>query len=334
MNLNQSQPSDEDAAIQNAVAQAMENPDVHTAYYGRKNGDGAPCIVCVVKCKLPISRKIEHCIPRDITVRDGYGSRYGFKTDVVEGPEVNAFDSPPLYRCPRNYVGDEPRVAEDHKRCHSPLIYGGAQIAPRGARWVGTLGAAILIPEDEAVGILSNWHVLIGEKYRETQGTPICQPHGNAGEFGQLHSWGRILFNDQNANNKIDAAIAVVSNGKTYNCVPEQIDIGKLNPNPVREYVVGTTVKKTGRTTGATTGRIVGTHAQSAVNYGQSGTAHFVDQLIIEGDRGQFSDAGDSGSLILTEDNRPIGLLFAGGGGQTIANPIAHIIDELKIKFF
>jgi hypothetical protein len=56
---------------------------------------------------------------------------------------------------------------------------------------------------------------------------------------------------------------------------------------------------------------------------------------VIDGD---FSSAGDSGSLIVTQDACPqaVGLLFAGGVDQTgtqltIANPISAVLSELNV---
>ncbi len=50
--------------------------------------------------------------------------------------------------------------------------------------------------------------------------------------------------------------------------------------------------------------------------------AHFVDQFSIPDGSVPFSASGDSGSLIVTPgSNQPVGLLFAGGDGLTIANP-------------
>jgi hypothetical protein len=45
---------------------------------------------------------------------------------------------------------------------------------------------------------------------------------------------------------------------------------------------------------------------------------------------------GDSGSLVVTENNEPVGLYFAGpeGGEYGIANPIGKVMEKLKILSF
>lgn len=108
------------------------------------------------------------------------------------------------------------------------------------------------------------------------------------------------------------------------------LDIGVPGGSIVIDPPLGLRVQKRGRTTELTKGRIVGVDAEVRVSgYGPTGaTALFVDQLVIEADSGEFSAGGDSGSVILTDDDAGgelVGLLFAGGGGQTIANKMQHV---------
>ena len=79
-------------------------------------------------------------------------------------------------------------------------------------------------------------------------------------------------------------------------------------------------------------GSVVGINATINVSY-SSGTARFVGQVVILG-TGQFSRAGDSGSLIVTNNanKRPVGLLFAGSSnGYTFANPIGAVLQALGV---
>ena len=115
---------------------------------------------------------------------------------------------------------------------------------------------------------------------------------------------------------------------------PEQFLIGPYNPSPVLEPQIGQRAIKSGRTTGVTRGQIVGLHSTSRVGYNE-GTATFVDQIILRTNAGRdMSAGGDSGSLIMTDDLRPLCLLFAGGGGSTIANPIKYVLEWSGGKFF
>jgi hypothetical protein len=62
------------------------------------------------------------------------------------------------------------------------------------------------------------------------------------------------------------------------------------------------------------------------------GFARFVDQIVIVGDAGSFSDSGDSGSLIVDRaSKRATGSLFAGSSTHTIANPIDEVLTALGV---
>jgi hypothetical protein len=100
----------------------------------------------------------------------------------------------------------------------------------------------------------------------------------------------------------------------------------------VRDLILGDAVQKVGRTTERTYGTVEGTDGIVRVSYGDAGIAEFEDQVIIRGEDGEFSAGGDSGSAILTLDGYVGGLLFAGGGGQTIANKFSHVQAFLGVR--
>ncbi|HEY1803317.1 MAG TPA: hypothetical protein VGG45_02445 [Terracidiphilus sp.] len=103
---------------------------------------------------------------------------------------------------------------------------------------------------------------------------------------------------------------------------------------------IGLVVAKSGRTTGLTCASISTINTSVQVGYYTNCdettpylTKTFTNQIVIEGN--QFSDAGDSGSLIVDAANaEPVGLFFAGGVnnlGQSegIANPAPTVLAEL-----
>lgn len=55
----------------------------------------------------------------------------------------------------------------------------------------------------------------------------------------------------------------------------------------------------------------------------------FTDQILA----GPMSMPGDSGSLVLTNDNFAVGLLFAGSEQATMLNKIGHVLEQLDITF-
>lgn len=127
----------------------------------------------------------------------------------------------------------------------------------------------------------------------------------------------------QGVENLVDAAIAKPLN--EYDILDEILNIGK--PNGIAEGSLGTQVKKMGRTTGLTQGTIHQIDATVKVNYGANKVATFTDQLVA----GAMSQGGDSGSTVLNEHNRIVGLLFAGSNTTTIINRIQNVISALNI---
>jgi len=98
---------------------------------------------------------------------------------------------------------------------------------------------------------------------------------------------------------------------------------------------VGTLVKKLGRTTGFTNGIITQTNVVVDVQY-DGGIVRFEDQISIEHvELGKsFSAGGDSGSIIVDENDNAIGLLFAGNDVTTFANSIDNVMADMNITKF
>jgi len=108
--------------------------------------------------------------------------------------------------------------------------------------------------------------------------------------------------------------------------------IGELNPI-ITPAVVGNTYIKAGRTTGLTEAKCTAIGASVRVGYGDF-DAFFVDQDVFENSDQPFSAAGDSGSCIIcTCNGGPSSLLFAGGGNQTIGNPMAAVAKCRPFRF-
>ena len=83
---------------------------------------------------------------------------------------------------------------------------------------------------------------------------------------------------------------------------------------------------------GYTRGKVIDIAADVNIQY-DFGVARFIDQVVIVGDTGSFSDSGDSGSLIVDrKSRRATGLLFAGSATHTIANPIDEVLTALGVS--
>ena len=197
----------------------------------------------------------------------------------------------------------------------------------------GTIGCRV---KDSAGNVfaLSNNHVYADEN-RASIGDNVLQPGPSDGgenprdAIGTLHAFEPINFH-RRASNTIDAAIALTSTDMVGNATPTLGGYGTPSSTTVSAYI-GLGVQKYGRTTFLTSGEITAINATVRVGY-DSGTARFINQIIIE--PGGFSAGGDSGSLIVTDDDNcnPVGLLFAGSSIVTIANPIDAVLDRFGVS--
>ena len=196
----------------------------------------------------------------------------------------------------------------------------------------GTIGC--MVKRGKRSFILSNNHVLANVNAAKI-GDAIVQPGpydgGSAPHdvIARLAQFVPINFNP-NASNLVDCAIAAPTNAAYV--TPKNIWFGTVSSQVVPPQL-NAIVKKAGRTTQRTRGRVTGINASVRVGYGTAGVALFRGQLIIQSlTTAPFSQGGDSGSLIVTDErNQPMGLLFAGSATHTIANPIAAVLSALQV---
>jgi len=177
----------------------------------------------------------------------------------------------------------------------------------------GTIGW-FMVDEDGNIYLLSNNHVWANEN-NAAQGDKIVQPgllDGGDPEndvIAELYDWIDIDFTGNP--NTVDVALATpIDLSQVYTSIMELGGItGKADP------VQGGKAKKVGRSTGYTEGIITDVSATLNVEY-DSGTALFQDVFIVEGEN--IVQAGDSGSPVLDENNKFLGLLFAGNDEGTV----------------
>jgi hypothetical protein len=180
-----------------------------------------------------------------------------------------------------------------------------------------------------------------------------CTPNGEGPGttlVGILTAWLPLSSNATN----VDAAIAQVDSG-AVNSSGEILELGAMQGNgTLAAAPPGTSstqgkgepgslnlvVAKSGRTTGLTCASVSALNLSVKVDYYRNcdeTTAYltkiYTNQIAIEGS--EFSDAGDSGSLVVDAGNaEPVGLFFAGGVTNTgvsegVANPAPTVLAEL-----
>jgi hypothetical protein len=208
----------------------------------------------------------------------------------------------------------------------------GISTGNQGECSAGTIAARV--KSGSTTYALSNNHVYALENSAAI-GSNVLQPgrydlncaSGSNALLGKLSKFVRITFSTS-ANNRVDAAIAAATTTNLGRSTPSD---GYGTPRATTvAAALNQVVRKYGRTTGLTSGSVVGLNATVNVGYSH-GTARFVGQIVIKG-KGQFSRAGDSGSLIVDGNRRPVGLLFAGSSnGYTFANQIGQVLSALGV---
>jgi hypothetical protein len=207
----------------------------------------------------------------------------------------------------------------------------------------GTLGS--LVVRNGTNFILSNNHVLansdagnIGDAI--IQPGLIDSPAQNCTTSGTttVANLSQFFTLENNPPDPVDVAIAQIGSGKVdtsgnilllgatadANGVPVP---GAPHAGSGVAASIGMAVAKSGRTSGLTCSTIDSVSDAFSVDYYKicggsvSYTVNYTNQITVSG--ADFSDAGDSGSLIVTQDTAdPVALLFAGSDTDTAGNPI------------
>jgi hypothetical protein len=228
-------------------------------------------------------------------------------------------------------------LADSHTQAqHRPIQMGtsGGNAADETRSFCcgGTLGALVLI--DGRPQILSNNHIL-ARADRARPGEAIVQPGLiDAGcsvqDTRQVAVFNRDWVPLGTAN--VDAAAARALRGRVDRS-GAILGLGVPCSDPAGAGV-GMAVVKSARTTGVTSGTIQAVDMRTAVDYqprcnaGPTFTIFYDNQIAIS--PGSFSDAGDSGALVLSTGLHPVGLLYAGTSDVTVANPIGDVISAFE----
>jgi hypothetical protein len=127
--------------------------------------------------------------------------------------------------------------------------------------------------------------------------------------------------------NNVDAALAAARPG-AVDPLGAILDIDAPCAEDAAAFI-GMPVAKSGRTTGLTFGTVVALDVTVFFFKPDGTTVTLTNQIAISPGDPKFVKAGDSGSLVVTNDtdHRPVGLLHAAGRDFTLANPAADVIN-------
>lgn len=196
--------------------------------------------------------------------------------------------------------------------------------------FVGTLGCIVADRANNQPMLLSNFHVMCLDS-NWSVGDTMAQPSLVDGGSCPPDTVGRLQR--AQLTSSVDAAISSIDSVPFSYTI---LEIGRIGGTA--EARIQSSVQKRGRTTGLTYGTVVATDYTTTVDYGPSlGSITFTDQIRVKVDEGRSSvwgQKGDSGSVVLNDDNYVIGLHFAGDddGVIGVANAIKPVLDALDVK--
>ncbi|MPQ45243.1 hypothetical protein, partial [Clostridium tarantellae] len=205
-------------------------------------------------------------------------------------------------------------------------LQGGLSISPFKDTTAGTLGAIVFDNLTNAPYILSNNHILAFEGKLE-KGASIVQPStfdynwtsiGN--QIATLEKKIHLYYGyaGKNTVNLADAAIAAINPKVKY--IKEIYNIGTITGTTKAK--LKKSVKKCGKRTGYTTGTITDTNALIIQDMAGGLKSMFKNQILTT----LMSEEGDSGSLVLDNSNKVIGLLFGSSPWTSLLSPIDYIL--------
>jgi hypothetical protein len=283
--------------------QLLANPDVHGVGVGRRRRQGQKtdeyAVVVHLRRKIPQHEVPEsRLVPDHLSVVLPDGREVTVLVDVQEkGPPVAENAPPP----PQVTLADRIRP-----------VPGGVS-----AGMDGTLGGWVWDAVTGQVVALSNKHV-----FGAHVGRPVLQPSADDGGSSPTDVIATVL-----RAGSLDAAIAAPVDRSV---VATTIAGGGAAVFAIAEATVDMPVQKTGRGSGLTRGVV------ELIDYDSEHQGSHSD-LWIDGDGGDFSAGGDSGSIYLeaapdaASRRRAVGLHWGGSGRDGVGHQLGAVFDDLRL---
>ena len=322
------------SALKDRSTELLARSNVIATGMGYKVVDGKPtdipCIICSVANKVAASNlSTQDLVPAEIG---------GVPTDVIRTGIIRAFQEPT-----GRFRPAPGGISVGHKDISAGTL--GCWVK-RDGEWMilsnnhvlanvneASIGDAILQPgahdgginPDDQIATLEDFVPLnLGESPSD------CDIAG--GLVSLLNGIGKALDSNtrlkairiQAEDNLVDAAIARPL--REEDVLPEILNIGTIEGVAVAE--LGMALKKNGRTSNFTEGTVQQVDVTVNVNYGAGRTVMFTDQIIAS----PMGEPGDSGSAVLDDQNRLVGLLFAGSDESMIFNKIGNVFAALNLS--
>jgi hypothetical protein len=309
---------------------ANDSPDIEE-YYGGFAGLSIQGVGCATGNQEQIY----------IYVNNGDKRKLDRISDNIEGIPVKTIKiGKPIVK-PENVVKANQR---GNVFIHQGRIACGSSCQPAGENYVGTFGA--IVQQNNERFALSNNHVFAACNHTPV-GQPIMSP--SSGDTGPNVPPPRLIARhaqilelrsgnpDLVPLTSLDAAVAIIEPNNVTSW--QGAEDGYDTPNQCTSSHAGMLVKKIGRTTGLQHGTIESEiPGQWCLEYKSkkfTATVWFQEIWTVKAnDMGCFALSGDSGSLVVTEDEEyAVGLLFAANpkGDYGFIFPIEKILQQFNM---
>ncbi len=328
-------------ALRESAPKILELPNVVGVGQGQKHVCGKcigkPAVTVLVSKKLPKKDLgSSEIVPKSIADAD---------TDVIEVGKIRALARTERMRPvrPGSSIGHYKVTAGTFGavvydiRTGEPLILSNNHVlanSTNGRDGRAKIGDPILQPGRHDAG--REPHDVIAHLYRFVPitmavGTSDCRIAATVERFLNAivkrfrKNYSFRVFKSYEAENLVDAAVAKPVSRDII--LPDIIDLGV--PKGIAEVSVGDRVVKSGRTSGTNTGEVKVVKATIKVSMGDTGDAVFADQVVTT----HMAEPGDSGSVVLNEEGKVVGLLSAGSDTVSIFARIQNVLDLLQVRF-
>ena len=212
----------------------------------------------------------------------------------------------------------------------------GYDIGNRRSSSSGTLSCIVIDQQGTRLG-LSCAHVIspggASDLTSPTRKIVICPSLTRATDQGQLAEApiGTLVnvlapsFDPADADTNIDAAVFAPNDTSALSA--QIADVGSAPTGINGSVAHGDKVHKVGATSGLTEGTVQGIELLTKVPYGDD-VATFTDHIIVS----NFASPGDSGALVLDEQNRAVGIHIGSADGMSVCTPIRRVLIALQCR--
>lgn len=174
--------------------------------------------------------------------------------------------------------------------------------------WSGTAGAFFRQENSEEIYMISNKHILASVKNSKS----IVHPSNSDAQVLKLekekNNIGELIWK---CTDNMDAAVAKISHAVEVN---EQARCKDVKFKGLAKARIGMRVKKCGRSTGITYGVVRSVNSTiNVLNEGNGKVKLYFNQIITS----YMDNHGDSGSVLVNDEDKIIGLLFAGNKAKS-----------------